>query len=166
MPQTVIVICLIIMVVLGLVCAMTQKLMQAALALAGISVLTSIILFLFGAAWAALFELSLCVGLVAVVLSVAVNLTRPDTPEPETEPANAKRFNILPLLLLFVGLMLLIVMIFTGFDLSPVAVENAAAESFRDVFWGTRQADILAQIILILVGAFSVVILFKESDKL
>lgn len=166
MPQTVIVICLILTVVTGLICAMTEKLMKAALALAGLSALTSLILFLFGATWAALFELSLCVGLVTVILAVAVTLTRPDSPEPETAPANVKRFNALPLLLIFVGLMLLMVMIFTGFSLDPVAVTNIATESFRDVFWGTRQADILAQVILVLVAAFSVVILFKESDKL
>ena len=61
MTQSVIVICLILSVVAGLICAMTEKLMKAALALAGLSVLTSIILFLFGAVWAALFELSCCV---------------------------------------------------------------------------------------------------------
>ena len=166
MTQSVIVICLILTVVAGLFCAMTEKLMKAALALAGLSILTSIILFLFGATWAALFELSCCVGLVTVVLAVAVTLTRPDSPEPETEPATAKRFNVLPLLLIFIGVLLLIVMIFTGFSLAPVTAANATAEAFRDVFWGTRQADVLAQIILILVGAFSVVILFKESDKL
>jgi ethanolamine transporter EutH len=99
-----------------------------------------------------------------VVLAVAVTLTRPDSPEPETAPASIKRFSVLPLLLIFVGLMLLIVMIFTGFSLVPVTASSVTAEPFRDVFWGTRQADILAQIILILVGAFSVVILFKESE--
>ena len=164
MPQTVIVICLILSVVAGLVCAMSGRLMQAALALAGLSALTAIILFLFGATMAALFELSCCVGLVTVVLAVAVTLTRPDSPEPETSPANTKRFGVLPLLLIFVGLMLLIVMIFTGFSLDPVTASNVTVEPFRDVFWGTRQAYILAQIILILVGAFSVVILFKESE--
>ena len=164
MPQTVIVICLILSVVVGLVCAMSGRLMHAALALAGLSALTAVILFLFGATTAALFELSCCVGLVTVVLAVAVTLTRPDSPEPETAPANAKRFGVLPLLLIFVGLMLLIVMIFTGFSLDPVTASNVTAEPFRDVFWGARQADILAQIILILVGAFSVVILFKESE--
>ncbi|MBO7668204.1 MAG: hypothetical protein J6T26_07065 [Firmicutes bacterium] len=164
MPQTVIVICLILSVVVGLVCAMSGRLMHAALALAGLSALTAVILFLFGATTAALFVLSCCVGLVTVGLAVAVTLTRPDSPEPETAPANAKRFGVLPLLLIFVGLMLLIVMIFTGFSLDPVTASNVTAEPFRDVFWGARQADILAQIILILVGAFSVVILFKESD--
>ena len=166
MAQSAIVICLILAVIAALVCAMTKRLMQAALALAGLSVLISIILFLFGATWAALFELSCSVGLVTVVLTVAVNLTRPDSPEPETDPASVKRFSVLPLLLIFVGVMLLIVMIFTGFSLAPVTAANVSAEPFRDVFWGTRQADILAQIILILVGAFSAVILFKESDKL
>lgn len=165
MPQTVIVICLILTLVVGLVCAMSERLMQSALALAGLSVLVSIILFLFGATWAALFELSLGAGLVTVVLAVAVTLTRPDTPETETSPANSRRFNVLPLLLIFTGLMLLIVMIITGFSLDPVAVPNATAEAFRDVFWGSRQADVVAQIGLILVGTMSVVILFKESDK-
>ncbi|MBR2783634.1 MAG: hypothetical protein IKD93_05540 [Firmicutes bacterium] len=166
MPQYVIIICLILTLVAGLLCAMTERLMQAALALAGLSVLTSIILFLFGAPWAALFELSLCTGLVTVVLAVAVNLTRPDAPEPETAPASARRLNVLPLMLIFVGVMLLIVMTVTGFTLDPIAAPTVAADAFRDVFWGSRQADILAQIILILVGAFSVVILFKESDRL
>lgn len=165
MTQTIIIICLILAVIVGLICAMRARLIQAALALAVLSVLTSIILFLFGATWAALFELSLCVGLITVVLAVAVNLTRPDAPEPENAPENAKRFNMLPLVLIFIGVMLLIVMIFTGFSVDPIAAPVPAADTFRDVFWGTRQADILGQIILILVGAFSVVILFKESDK-
>ena len=165
MAQNLIVICLILTIVAALICAMTTRLMQSALALAALSVLISIILFLFGAPWAALFELSLCVGLVTVILAVAVNLTKPDSPEPETEPENARRLRILPLVLIFMGVLLLIVLIVTGFSLAPISVSNISAESFRDVFWGSRQADILAQIILILVGAVTVVILFKESDK-
>ena len=58
MPQTLIVICLILTVAAGLVCAMGQRLVKAAMALAALSALVSLILFLFGALWAAIFELS------------------------------------------------------------------------------------------------------------
>ena len=165
MQNSVILVCLIITVVLALYCAMTPHLLKAAVALAVLSAVTSVILFLFGATWAALFELSVCVGLVTVIFAVSINLTAPHTPEPEAGPESTRRFSMLPLLLIFSGVLLLIIMIFTNFSLSAITVSNATVETFRDVFWSARQADILGQIILILVGALAIVILFKESDK-
>ena len=58
------------------------------------------------------------------------------------------------------------IVVISGFDLNLVAPDaTAAVDNFKDVFWNTRQADILGQIIIILAGAFAVAILFKESTK-
>ena len=41
----------------------------------------------------------------------------------------------------------------------------ASAEAVSDFFWNRRQADILGQIAVVLVGVFGVLIFFKEEER-
>jgi multisubunit Na+/H+ antiporter MnhB subunit len=72
-----------------------------------------------------------------------------------------ERFWYLPILLVLVGIALSFVNF--KFDLTlPVAeVEKDA----RVVLWNQRPLDILGQIIMLLTGAFGIVILFREAKK-
>lgn len=165
MNQTIVLICLVLIVFSALACAMFRSMLKAAISLAIVSALLSIVLFSMGATWAALFELSVCAGLVTVVFASAISLTSTSRHEPEKETEHRRRFAGLPFILIFAGMALIAVIVITGFHIEPVAVEPVAAASFKEIFWNTRQADILGQIIVILAGAFAVAILFKEGNK-
>jgi len=163
----IIIICLVAMVLLGLAAAMFRSMVKAAISLAGISAVLAVALFLMGAPWAALFELSVCAGLVTAIFISAISLTSPDRKQPEKVSEHKSRFASLPFILIFAGVSLIAVFILGGFVIDPVAgqVTAGAAVTFREAFWNMRQADILGQVIIILAGAFAVVILFKEGGK-
>lgn len=167
MEQGIIIASLILIVAAAVACAMFHSLLKSAISLAAVSVVLSIILFTSGATWAALFELSVCAGLVTAIFVSAISMTKASRHSPEQYAESRKRFLGLPFVLIFSGLVLVAIVLITGFTVHPTFDPTAAvsAPSFKDVFWNTRQADILGQIIVILAGAFAIVTLFKESEN-
>lgn len=165
MEQGIILVCLILMFIAGIASAMFRSMLKSAISLAAISALLSIVLFVAQAPWAAMFELSVCAGLVTVVFVSAISLTTPNRRDEAHRREHRSRFAALPFILVFSGIVLIAFMVFTGFDITSVADPAATARTFKEAFWQTRQADIFGQIIVVLAGAFAVVILFKESDK-
>lgn len=164
MQQGIILFCLILICGTALACAMFRSMLKSAISLAAISALLAVIFFCFNCTWAAIFELSVCAGLVTVVFVSAISLTTPNRRDPDKAAEHSKRFSALPFILIFSGMAAIAIMLITGFTITP-AESIVAGQSFKDILWNTRQADILGQIIIILAGAFAVVILFKESDK-
>jgi NADH-quinone oxidoreductase subunit J len=142
---------------------MTRTLLKAAIGLALTSVVLTILMFLLGAPMAAVFELSVCAGLITVVFMSTISLTKPlsDKVEEEREREHLKLSWILPLILLATGLALKYVPFAFDFNLPPASLDN----DFRSVLWNTRLLDILGQITIILAGVFGVVILFKEKKE-
>ncbi len=171
MQQNIIVICLAAMVLLGLAAAMFRSMVKAAVSLAGISALLAVVLFLMGASWAALFELSVCAGLVTAIFISAISLTATDRKQPEKVSAHKSRFASLPFILIFAGVAMIALLVLGGFVISPAATSPllsgtfTPAATFKEALWNMRQADVLGQIIIILAGAFAVVILFREGGK-
>ena len=165
MEMGIIFVCLILIVAVAIACTMLHSLLKSAISLAAISALLSIILFVSGAVWAAMFELSVCAGLVTVVFVSAISMTKSNRHSPESVAEHHKRFSVLPFLLIFSGMALVAVLSISGFSIQSTADPTAAMVGFKETFWNMRQADILGQIIIILAGAFAVVILFKERDK-
>ncbi len=163
--QGILIFLLILLVMGSVACVMFRSKVKAAISLALISVILSIIMFALGQFWAAIFELSVCAGLVTVVFVCAVSLTRPDRHNQEVEEAYHKKVSGLPVFMVILGIGLMIILTMGNFDFSVTVDAAAQVRTFNDVFWNTRQADIIGQIIIILAGAFAVVILFKEGDK-
>ena len=152
------------MIIAGISASMMRSGIKSAISLAAVSIFLSIILFILNCPFAALFELSVCSGLITVVFISTVSMTTKDL-ESKATAAYRKRFTALPFILLFTGIALIAIIVLTNFDISPVSDIPIAEHSFKDVFWNTRQADILGQIIVVLAGAFAIVALFKGSDK-
>jgi hypothetical protein len=75
---------------------------------------------------------------------------------------NIKHYIFLPLLLLAVGIFMALAMphINISFALNTAGLEMPAQE----ILWNDRSTDVLGHIIIILVGVFGVVILFKGRD--
>jgi len=166
MQTTFLFICLFLMLVSGVAAAMLRSSLKSAIALAMTSVFLSIVLFIMNAPWAALFELSVCAGLVTAIFVSAISMTTKDRRSESNVAEYRKRFAALPFVLILAGVALIAVLVISGFNIDPVKMDlTASAANFKELFWNTRQADILGQIFIVLAGSFAIAILFKESDK-
>jgi NADH-quinone oxidoreductase subunit J len=145
---------------------LTSGLMRSVIGLAALSVLVTILMYMLGARLAAVFELSVCGGLITVVFVSTISMTQPDASKSEPHAAKRKplrRYAILPLLVVASG----IAVVFFSADLKLPDLPEAAKASTdaREVLWGQRQTDLLAQAIVILAGALGVTVLFKERKR-
>ncbi len=154
---------LVLLVVFALYTVMTPRLLMAAIGLAVTSAILAIIMYVMGAVWAAVLELSVCAGLITVVFVSTISLTGPATKEEEKiwSRMKFKRFAPLPLILLVAAGLGALWVQTKG---TPIVITTAAVPAItevREVLWTTRQADLLGQILIMLTGVFGIVILFK-----
>ena len=160
---------LMIILLVGLVasatiCVLLRDLLKACIALAVVSAIEAVIMFIMGANLAAVFELSVCAGLITVIFVSAISMTKLRTREEiaELEKKRLKRFVFLPILLilLLTGAMILLWPRLDG--LIPFVPPAADSLGEPDIFWNKRQSDLLGQIIIILAGVYGVLIFFRE----
>jgi len=142
---------------------MTVRLIRSIVGLALTSVMLSVIMYRLNCPLAAVFELSVCAGLIPVVFIITVSFTA--TVSKEQLPARRKerfmKFWYLPFIVIVAGLLLSQYLNIPKIELPlPVYVQNV-----RNVLWNMRSLDLLGQIIILLAGAFGVAVLFKESKK-
>lgn len=158
---------MVLMVVALAAAVMLRSLLKSAIALAAGSVVLAVILFLLGAPWAAVFELSVCAGLITVVFISAISLTTPYSKAEQSEKnkERARRFAPLPFILIGAAVFAVLGLAGAGLDFHNLTYLPSTFDSFRETFWGTRQGDIFGQIILVLAGVFAIAVLFKESHK-
>lgn len=129
-------------------------LLHAALWLAGVSVAVTVMLYLVGAYPLAVIELSLSVGLITILLVFAISMVGADSPDMPV----ARWFNR-PLLL---ATLLLVI----GLTIPLLSASTTSGEtSFSTAFWQQREADIVAQIALIVAGVLGVLGLLTEAEK-
>lgn len=156
---------LLALLVVSLVLAVfITDLLKAAIALALGSAVLAILFFWFRMPYAGVFELSVCAGLVMVLLVSTIGLTRRD--EPEHEEQGKSGWLLLPILIL-VAVGVIDVLIFTFLHTRMPLVHNTiTAPSFADTLWRVRWLDILGQLAIILVGVFAVLALFRNEGGL
>ena len=157
---------LLLLLIAALWTVLAADLLHAAIALAAVSVVLSLIMFLINNPLAAVFELSVCAGLITVVFVSTISLTRRLRPEEESARAGrlARRFVWLPLLVIagaVAGVLFL-----PSSDLPQLSPPQTLVQA-RQVLWNLRRFDLIGQVLLILAGVFAVVVLFKpgESEK-
>ena len=139
---------------------MARSLLRSALGLALSSAILSIIMFKLGSPIAAVFELSVCAGLISALFFCIITITEPLTPEKVREEATARfgRFRYLPPIVLSVWFVLRII----SFKIDiKLAVPESVTE-VRHVLWAHRQLDLIGQILILLCGVYGIVILLKE----
>lgn len=154
---------LIVMSLAALWSVMTSLFLRAALALALTSVVLSIVMFRLGAPLAAVFELSVCAGLIPVIFISVISLTQ-NLPLKEQlcrRQDRISRFRYLPAILLIAAIGLFSVRLPLGLALPW----PGAAGDVSTVMWGLRRFDLFGQVLVLLAGAFGVIILFKGSGK-
>ena len=144
---------------------MARGLLRAAIALATTSVVLAIVMFRLDSPLAAVFELSVCAGLITVVFISAISLAEPksETQLRAAMLARMKRYIMLPVLLVVVGACLALLCSQPA-DLPAAAAAGAPALDVRNVLWNLRRLDLLGQVIIMLTGVFGVIVLFKGKN--
>ncbi len=142
---------------------LTPTLLRGAIALALTSALLTLVMFQMEAPLAGVFELSVCAGLITVVFVSAISLTSPTDKQQDEEQARAHAKSFLPLLAIaaWVGALLWA----AGYAIDTQLPRLAADPGVRAALWSVRRVDLVGQIIIIFVGVFGVVILFKEQKE-
>ena len=150
------------LVLVAVATVMTARLLISAIALALASAILAVIMFRLDAPLAAVFELSVCAGLIPAILISAIGLTRRLGPEDlqERKRAQLKKYWFLPILIVMIAVVLsrLVVVL----DLTFVIPAVAPVADPREVLWNLRHVDLLGQVVVLLGGAFAVVVLLKE----
>ncbi|MDD4954202.1 MAG: hypothetical protein PHG40_04775 [Candidatus Omnitrophica bacterium] len=142
---------------------MTIRLIRSIIGLALTSVILSIIMFRLDSPLAAVFELSVCAGLIPVIFITTVSFTQRISKERlrVRRKERLAKFFYLPFIIVAAGLALSQYLKIPQFSLPPVA----AGTDTRRLLWEVRHLDLMGQILILLAGAFGVVILFKEPKK-
>jgi NADH:ubiquinone oxidoreductase subunit 6 (subunit J) len=145
---------IIVAVVFAFQAIRARGLIASALWLAGVSALTALVLFLYGAHQVAVIELSVGTGLVTVLFVLAINIAGDNPMAPGW---------VVPLPLA-IGISLLFILVLGWMVLSglPAAAAAPAATIFSDVFWQARGLDVLVQVVLIFSGVLGFLGLLAE----
>ncbi|MFA6431956.1 MAG: hypothetical protein WCV91_06240 [Candidatus Margulisiibacteriota bacterium] len=142
---------------------MTSLILRAAIALALTSMILTTIMFQLNAPYAAVFELSVCAGLIPVIFISVISLAHrlPIKEYLKRRENRINRFWILPFIAIAIVVLIGIVRLPLG--LNVAAVEKIT--DVREVLWNLKRLEIFGQIIVLLAGAYGVLILFKERNR-
>ena len=153
-----------VMFISGVMAVMLPSMTKSAIALAVASAALGITLYQLGGIWAALFEVSVCSGLVTVILISAISLSNMEKEELERFFDDKKRMALLPYILIAGGVVLIAVALSAGVSLPAANQVVKLADDLHEILWNNRQVDVWGQIIVLLTGAVAVVVLFRERD--
>lgn len=154
---------LVLMTVAALWSVMGRSLLKATIGLAITSAIITILMFRLDAPLAAVFELSVCAGLITVVFISTISMTKPLTNAEiiQLSKERWKRYWPLPVIIACVGAGLAFMNIPKDFAI----FRATSALDVRAVLWNLRQLDLFGQIIIIMAGAFGIVVLFEERKR-
>jgi len=140
---------------------MTARLLRAVIALAVTSVFVALLMFRLNANIAAVFELSVCAGLIPAIFITSIGLTQRLTPEALAVRRKERLRTVwyLPLIVIVAGIALSRVHIPLE---TAAALAPAPAGDVRSVLWALRHTDLLGQIVVLLGGVFGVAVLIME----
>ncbi|MCL2462044.1 MAG: hypothetical protein FWF44_05210 [Defluviitaleaceae bacterium] len=149
------------LVISALGTVMIRNLLTAAVALALTSAILTVALFIMGAQLAAVIELSVCAGLVTAVFATTISLTKTDKAEELAALKKERLGRFLPLPFILVVLIIGIVIIWPGMDITILGGNFSDAAS-RQVLWDQRALDMIGLALIILAGVLGVSVLFRE----
>ncbi|HPQ81414.1 MAG TPA: DUF4040 domain-containing protein, partial [bacterium] len=143
---------------------MTYSLVMSAIGLGIASAMLAILMYELGAPMAAVIELSVCAGLITVVFISAISLTPRMQDREERADAKRRLARFFPLPLILAAAAWVMFAYGDAVEL-PIALPQAEQGGVREALWEARSFDVIGQIVIILAGAFAVVILFKNLRK-
>jgi len=140
---------------------LAPRVLYAAFGLAVTSVLVTILLYHFHSPIAGIIELSVCAGLITVIFISVISLVKPTEPAQRSEVAlvHYRKYVYLPFVLLLIGGLLVL----AGHPNLSISLPPVVTGSVQEIFWNTRQVDLIGQVVVLLAGVFGIVILFREG---
>lgn len=146
------------LVVSAVLCALqairAHRLLAAALWLAGVSVLISMILYLLGAPEVAVIELSVGAGLVTVLFVFAISIAGEVTQDLPSLIPRPLAYGLFILASLLLG--------WLAWPVSAIHLQSTKL-SFAEVMWGQRLLDVWVQIAIIFAGVLAILGLLVEG---
>lgn len=143
---------------------MTTRLIRSIIGLALVSVILSILMYRLDSPMAAVFELSVCAGLIPVIFITTISFTQRLSKEKLRirKKERLAKFGLLPIITVLAGLLL-----FQYWQMPPLEAPAFPAQGsdVRSLLWNHRHLDLLGQVIILLAGVFGVVTLFKEPKQ-
>lgn len=161
MNDIIVTVCLAAMLIAAVKAVTSRTALRSAVALAIVSVALSVIMYVLGSVWAGLFEVSVCSGFVTVIFVCAVSMTANINEEEFTSRRETATW--LPVLLIAAGVALLLLLQGPAFQLSAPLLRQTLDTDFRSALWTQHKGLLWAQVIVLLAGAFAVIVLFKEE---
>ena len=142
---------------------MTVRLLRSVVGLGLTSAILAVIIYRLSSPLAAVFELSVCSGLISVIFITTVSFTQRISKETFLIRRRERllRFLYLPFIIIAAGLLLVKYLKIPQF-VTPLP---AQITDVRLVLWEMRHLDLLGQVIILIAGVFGVVIFFKETNK-
>lgn len=161
--MSLILIVLIILIVTAMMVVFSSKLIIGAISLALTSIMITILMFQLNSPLAAVFELSICAGLITVIFITTISFVKPATEEEliVSRKRRLKKYIYLPVLVAIAGYLVSLAIRPLSLKLPEIIQET----NVSNVLWNLRQVDLLGQAIVLLIGVFGIVVLFKEGRK-
>jgi NADH-quinone oxidoreductase subunit J len=155
------IIIMVLFVLAALWTVMSRSLLRGAAGLAIVSAILAVLLFRINSPIAAVFELSVCAGLIPVIFVTTVSLTEPMVwPEIYKHMwMRLRRYWMLPLILIIAGIVLTQI----KFNILLALPAKISEPTVGQMLWNLRPADLLGQVIILLAGSIGIVVLFKEK---
>ena len=162
--NTVMILLMALLVITAVASVMIRSLLKAAIALALTSVVLTVIMYVLGSPLAAVFELSVCAGLVTAIFISAISMTsiHDDEEVKQIRRRRIKRFIYLPVILVLLAVGLILAWPSLQLNISSIASGTATVQN---QLWDVRKLDIIGQIIIIVAGVFGISVLFIEREK-
>ncbi|MFH1398132.1 MAG: hypothetical protein ABIH27_06260 [Candidatus Omnitrophota bacterium] len=154
---------LVILVLAALWSVMAWSLIRLAIGLALASAVLTIIMFRLDSPLAAVFELSVCAGLIPVLFVSIISFKHPLARKEVSYEMKEKltKFRYLPFSVTLIALVAFLMPVRLVLNLPPP--ERVGDAGF--VLWNLRQLDLIGQILILLTGVFAISVLFKEKGK-
>ena len=157
------IILIILMLLFALRAVMARSLLKAVIGLALASATLTAIIFSLKSPLAAVFELSVCTGLITVIFISTIALTKPLNYKEimDMTKGRIKRYWYLPAIIALIIVVMSLVKLPVNFILPQVP----EGQSVNDVLWKLRHIDIIGQVVALIAGVFGITVLFKEVKK-
>ena len=158
--MTLTVLLLILLLLAGFYSILSRSLVKAAIGLAAVSAILTILMFTLSSPLAAVFELSVCAGLITVIFVSVISMTKTSAPgdSVDIEPNHYRKY--IPLFIL--GALLWWAMRSFLDDVPIAIVSTDMRPDMGHALWELRRIDVFAQLAVLFVGVYAVVVFFKE----
>ncbi len=149
-----------LLVGIGFYAVLSKTLLKAAIGLGAVSAALTVLLFSMDSPLAAVFELSVCAGLITVIFVSVISMTKAAAPRDQKEAEPNHYLKYLPLLA--TGAIVFCAMRYWLGDAPVAQATVTAGVDVRHALWDLRGTDVFAQLAVLFSGVSGVIVLFKE----